>query len=316
VTRADERDRGAGGGVLVLGSANVDTILRVPTLPGPGETVLGQEALLRPGGKGANQAVAAALSGVPVSIAGRVGEDAHAESVRAALVDVGVDVRLLRTASGHSTGLAVVLVTPDGENAIAVSPGANHALTPGDVDSLRPHFRRADVVLLQLELRRDVVSAAVDLATDVGTPVVLNLAPPTELSRSVLERVQVLVVNQSEAEFLLGQELSDHDACRRYVPALRELGPAAVVLTAGGEGAFLCDAEGVLHVPAIDVPVVDTAGAGDAFVGVLAGELSRGRSLRAAVATATRAAAVAVQSAGAQLSAPLSELDPRPLGAS
>jgi ribokinase len=131
-----------------------------------------------------------------------------------------------------------VLVTPDGENAIALSPGANHALTPGDVDTLRPHLRRADVVLLQLELRREVVSAAVDLATDVGTPVVLNLAPAIQLPRSVLEGVQVLVVNRSEAEFLLDQQLSDHDACRRCIPALRELGPAAVVLTAGGQGAY------------------------------------------------------------------------------
>ncbi len=290
------------GRVVVLGSANIDVILGVGAFPAAGETVLGDDALLHPGGKGANQAVAAALAGASVLFAGCVGDDVHGASVRAALVAADVNDDLLRTAQGHSTGLAFVLVTPDGENAIAVSPGANHALDAGDVEPLSAELETSDVLLMQMELPLDVVARGVEVAGDTGASVVLNLAPAAAVGSAVLQGVAVLVVNQSEAEFLLGYQPPDQFALRAGVAELRKLGPAAAVLTAGAGGAFIGDADGVLHVSALDVDVLDTSGAGDAFVGVLAAHLSRGIPLRTAVYAASEAGAVAVQSSGAQLS--------------
>ena len=289
------------GRVIVLGSANFDVILRVGALPAPGETVLGEDAVLRPGGKGANQAVAAALAGTSVLFAGSVGDDAHGASIRAALIAAGVNDDLLRTAHGRSSGLAIVLVTPDGENAIAVSPGANHALDVGAVQPILEELQASDVLLMQMELPLDVVARGVEIAGDIGATVVLNLAPAAAVGRAVLGGVAVLVVNRSEGEFLLGYQLPDPSALRAGVADLRKLGPAAAVLTAGGGGAYVSDDDGVVHVPAIEVNAVDTAGAGDAFVGVLAAEISRGRSLRTAVDAAVRAGAIAVQLHGAQL---------------
>jgi ribokinase len=287
--------------VVVLGSANMDLILRVSSLPRAGQTVLGEDAALRPGGKGANQAVAAALAGAQVWMAGCLGDDEHAGAIGDALARAGVLTHLLRTAPGRASGHAVVLVTPDGENAIAVSPGANSAVTVQDVDALMGHVRPGDVLLLQLELPVTVVERAIVEAAALDVRVILNLAPAGHLDREVLQRVDVLVVNRSEAEYLLGTALADERELFDAVRTMRDLGPATVVLTAGGAGALFGDAYGVRHVPALSVEVVDTAGAGDAFVGVLAAELSRGRDLGPAVEAATAAGATAVGSPGAQL---------------
>jgi ribokinase len=289
------------GDVLVVGSANMDLLLRVEELPSAGQTVLGADAVWRPGGKGANQAVAAALAGARVRLVGCVGADANGHAVRDALQDAGVDITLLRTRDGRETGLAVVLVARDGENAIAVSPGANHAVTAADVHAAAASLGEADVLLVQLELPPAVVVEAVAVAAAAGSRTVLNLAPAADVPRACLEQLDVLVVNRSEAEFLLRRELPDADARQRGTGDLRTLGPAAVVLTAGGDGAVLADGNGVRDVAALPVEVVDTAGAGDAFVGVLCAELARGTALDSAVAAANRAGAAAVQSEGAQL---------------
>lgn len=297
-------DDGRTGGLLVLGSANMDISLVVDDLPGAGQTVLGAEAAYLPGGKGANQAVAAALAGAHVRFAGRVGADPDGEAALAALADSGVDVSLVRTTDRHRTGLAIVLVDRDGNNAIAVSPGANHALTVADLDRLGTEIRRADVLLVQMEVPVDVVLRAVDLAHEAGTPVVLNLAPPVTVPPATLSRLAVLVVNESEAEFLLAEPLGQWSVLRSAAGRLRSMGPAAVVVTAGARGAVYDDGSGATHVPAVPVDVVDTAGAGDAFVGTLAASLSRTASMEAAVRLAVTAAAAAVQTRGARLSGP------------
>jgi ribokinase len=299
-------------GVLVVGSANMDLLLRVEALPGAGQTVLGEDAVWRPGGKGANQAVAAALAGARVRMVGCVGADEHGHAVREALQAAGVDTALLRTQPGRETGMAVVLVARDGENAIAVSPGANRALAPADAQAAAEFLGPEDVLLVQMEVPPAVVVEAVAVAAAAGSRPVLNLAPAADIPRSCLERLEVLVVNRSEAEFLLGHALSDGAARRSGAKDLRALGPAAVVLTAGGDGAVVADAAGVRDVAALPVEVIDTAGAGDAFVGVLCAELARGETLDAAVLSATRAGAAAVQSAGAQLAAPDSDGRKRP----
>jgi ribokinase len=245
--------------------------------------------------------VAAALTGATVRLAGRVGDDANGTVVRASLETAGVDVSLLRTVIGRSTGVAVVMVTPDGENAIAVSPGANHALSADDVDALSDHVRDASVLLLQMELPVDVATRAAVLAKASGTTVVLNLAPAVQVPVALLSAVDVLVVNESEAASLLEWIPEDNAGLLRAARDLLARGPAAVVVTAGGAGAVVGSGDGVVHVPAIPVDVVDTTGAGDAFVGVLASCLDAGISLRESVATATRAGAAAVQTRGAQL---------------
>lgn len=234
-------------------------------------------------------------------MAGCVGDDAYGTATREALAQAGVDVTLLITTTHRRTGLAVVLVAPDGENVIAVTSGANHALVPADVDVWAREIRRAGVLLMQMELPVDVVLRAVDIAADAGTPVVLNLAPAVDVPRTALERLAVLVVNRAEAAYLLGEDLPDLEAVRCAAERLRGFGPRAVVVTAGGEGAVFADAGNVAHLPAAPVDVVDTSGAGDAFVGVLAAALSRGRTLREAVTGASEAGAAAVQSRGARL---------------
>lgn len=287
-------------GLLVLGSVNLDLVVRLDALPVPGQTVLGEDAVARPGGKGANQALAAALAGAEVSMAGCIGRDEHASTVRAALTAAGVGTDHLRTAE-RGTGLAVVLVTRDGENAIVVSSGANHALGPADVEDLRDVIAGSRLLLMQLELPLDVVCRAGALAEEVGTPVVLNLAPATDVPAELLRRLSVLVVNRSEAEHLVGSALPDVPALRRAAEMLRARGPAAVVVTAGADGAVVVDAEAGSHLPAPAVDVVDTTGAGDAFVGVLAAHLTAGRPLLEALEHAMEAATAAVQVDGAQL---------------
>jgi ribokinase len=297
--------RGAGE-VVVVGSANMDLLLRVSALPGAGQTVLGEDAEWRPGGKGANQAVAAALGGARVRMVGCVGADDNARVARSALTAAGVDIGLLHTDTSRATGMAVVLVAPDGENAIAVAPGANHALAPSAVRAAAATLGPHDVLLAQLEVPLPVVIDAVAATAAAGARAVLNLAPAAEMPRATLAQLQVLVLNQSEAEFLLDRALPDAAERARGAADLRALGPAAVVLTAGGDGAVVADPSGTRTIPALSVDVVDTAGAGDAFVGVLCARLAEAATLDDAVAAATRAGAQAVRSPGAQLTA----LDP------
>ncbi len=286
---------------MVVGSANMDLVLRVDSLPAAGETVLGGGPEWLPGGKGANQAVAAALSGADVRMIGCVGDDAGGRAVLAALQSAGVDTTSVRVLSGQNTGMAVVLVAPDGENAIAVSPGANLALAPADAGVVASSLGPSDVLLVQMEVRADVVAEAVSLAAAAGSRRVLNLAPAAAIPAATLAQLDLLVVNRSEAEFLLNRPLANPAARREAVRDLRALGPAAVVLTAGGEGCVLGDAGGLRDVPALPVQVVDTSGAGDAFVGALCAALAGGAGIDAAVVSATRTAAGAVQVPGAQL---------------
>jgi ribokinase len=300
VDHTGNRDRGS---VLVIGSANMDAVLRVPELPGAGATVLGGDRVMRPGGKGANQAVAAALAGAAVSFVGRVGDDADGAAIRAAVAAVGVDVELLETVAGASSGFAVVLVAASGENAIAVAPAANRTVRPADIDRIADAVRTADVVLLQLEIPLDAVARAAEIAADAGTLVVLNLSPVAALPPDLLRRVGVLVVNRAEAEQLLGEDLADRAALLEAAPRLRSIGPAAVVVTAGGDGAVLADGQRAEHVPARPVDVVDTTGAGDAFAGFLAAALGRGLPLADAVRAGVEAGTAAVGSSGAQLNA-------------
>ena len=265
----------------MVGSANADLVLHVPHVVAPGETLLASGSARGAGGKGANQAVAAARAGADVAFVGAVGDDADGALLRAALAGAGVDVTRLRTVDAP-TGLAVVAVAADGENAIVVVPGANHALTAlGDGD--RDLLAGAAVVLAQLEVPVAFVAAAAALTDGL---VVLNAAPATALPDEMLAHVDVLVVNEGEAATLGVEALA-------AVPT--------VVTTLGADGCILQRrGEPDLHVPAARVEVVDTAGAGDAFCGALAAALAAGADWPTVLQHATVAAARAVGSAGAQ----------------
>ncbi|MBM7771006.1 ribokinase [Actinokineospora baliensis] len=266
-----------GGLVVVVGSANADLVVPVGRRPGPGETVLGGDTRVLPGGKGANTAVAAARLGAGVRFAGAVGSDQFGDLVLASLAEAGVDVAGVRRPE-QPTGLAYIAVTPDGENSIIVSPGANSRLRPEDV-----RLDGASVLVASLEVPVPVVEHAVLAAEQAGVRVVLNLSPVAVLSPRVLAVLDPLVVNEHEAAALGNL-----------------LGARSVVVTRGALGADVVTASGTITVPAPKVEVVDTTGAGDAFVGALAAGLANGAQLVDAVRAAVEVASLSVTLPGAQ----------------
>jgi len=294
--------------VFVMGSINQDFVLKVERRPRPGETVTDAVLSTHNGGKGANQAAAAALLGASVAFLGRVGDDGFGGPLVRALEEKGVETALIEKAPGSSTGTAFITVTGDGENAITVAPGANRRLTPEDVDAARGAIGGAAVLVAQMEVPRETVARAVEVAGEVGTRVILNLAPPFEIPRAVLEGLGVLVVNEHEAAFLLGEGVEGVEGALAAAPKLVSLGPASAVVTVGADGAVFAEGRDAGHVPAPEAEVVDTTGAGDAFVGALAVRISRGDSLREAVAYAARAGAAAVTREGAQGALPTPEV--------
>ncbi|MBB4969326.1 ribokinase [Saccharothrix violaceirubra] len=267
--------------ILVLGSANADLVVTVPHRPRAGETVLGGDVRTLPGGKGANTAVAAARLGARVVFAGAVGRDGHGELLRTSLADAGVDTAHLRT-SDRPTGTAHITVTPDGENSIVVSPGANADLRESDIDALP--WQDVATLVCSLEIPVPVVCHAIRTAAGHGVRAVLNLSPVTDLPDDVLPLLDPLVVNEQEAE-ALGTSVDV---------------PRATVITLGADGARLGDR----RFPASRVRAVDTTGAGDAFTGALVRELDQGVTLPEAVGFAIRAAAWSVTREGAQPSYP------------
>ncbi|MFC4602867.1 ribokinase [Rhodococcus kronopolitis] len=290
--------------IVVVGSANIDTVIRVPRLPTPGETVLGTSVTEFVGGKGANQAVAAARLGRRVSLVGLVGEDAGGAVVRDALRAEGVDTANLRPRAGTSTGIAMIQVDDEGENTVTVVPGANAELDAERVRASELALREARITVLQFEISDEAVVEAVRLA---GGTVILNPSPVRPVPGAVMDRVDVLIVNRSELALLAGAPEPATTELAAELAAGVE-GPAAVVVTLGADGAVLVRPGGVVVVPAVPVEaVVDPTGAGDTFCGALADALVRGEDLAAAVRWAVRAAAVAVTGPGAQSAMPTRE---------
>lgn len=287
--------------VVVLGSANADLVVEVPRRPSGGETLLGSDIHLFPGGKGANQAAAAARAGARTRFLGCMGPDAHAEFLRGHLAAAGVDVAGVRT-DDRPTGTAMILLTPDGENSIVVSPGANYSIDIEMVEELADVWTSADVLVVNLEVPLATVTHLVGRAAAAGVRVLLNAAPAAHLDREVLQACDPLVVNEYEARIVLGNE--GESTFARLAADLLEAGARSVVITLGAGGAVVGDGEGIEPFPAYRVDAVDTTGAGDAFVGATAAELARGAGLREAVRFATAMSAIAVRSKGAQSSYP------------
>jgi ribokinase len=290
--------------VVVVGSINEDVELLVARAPKPGETLTAERTARRPGGKGANQAVAAARAGARVRMIARIGADPAGARMLEDLRHEGVDTLAVAALPGVPTGTAYITVTADGENTIVLERGANARLSPADVGAERGALAGAAVMLAQLEVPVDTVTAAVREARDAGVRPVVTLAPAQAVPGELLAGLDPLLVNEHEAGFLLGggggngDVAEDAEECARR---LLGLGPRSVVITLGAAGAVVADASGVWRVPAGTVDeVVDTTGAGDAFAGALACALAHGASLADAVRAGMASGAQAVGRAGAR----------------
>jgi len=295
--------------IAVVGSLNMDFVVVVDRLPTPGETVLGGNFQRIPGGKGANQACAAAKVASPsasVRMVGRVGYDSFADHLRASLSAAGVDVSAVHSARSHPTGVALIWVDKAGQNSIVVASGANLAMAPQDVEAMRPVFRGAQFVLFQLESPLPVVAAALALAREEGARTMLDPAPAQPLSPELLAQVDILTPNETEASLLLG--LPPARVSATYAPALarslRAKGPKAVVLKLGDRGCFFCDGDTEMFSPALPVVATDTTAAGDIFNAALATALAENQPVPKALRFANAAAAISVTRKGAQSSAP------------
>jgi len=285
--------------VAVVGSLNLDLVVRVARLPGPGETVSGDDVFRNPGGKGANQAVAAARLGRRVAMVGRVGDDDAGRELLGSLEADAVDTSRVRVVAGIPSGIALITVSEDGENQIVVSPGANARLTPDDVGQGRAALAAAAVTLLQLEVPLEAVAAA---ARAAGGTVVLNPAPVRDLPEELLADVDVLVPNRVELAQLAGG--AEPETVAEATRLAGRLPARAVVVTLGADGCLVIVGGDTVHVPAVPVQAVDTTAAGDAFCGGLADALAGGAALEDAARRAVRVAAAACLRPGAQASLP------------
>lgn len=290
--------------ILVIGSSNTDLVIRVPVLPLPGQTVLGENLQTFSGGKGANQAVAAQRAGAKVRFVVAVGNDGYGRSAVENFSAEGIDTSLVQVIDGTPSGVAMILVSEKGENSIAVAPGANAQLSPDCLRRQKDLFADTSLVLLQLEMPLDTVATAVELAHRQGTPCILNPAPAAELPDTVLEKLFCITPNETEAEILTGIQIVDRESALSAAEKLLQRGVRNVVITMGERGALLHNVDETHYEKAARVSVVDTTAAGDTFNGVLAAMIAEGRSLREALRLAVAAATRSVQTAGAIASIP------------
>ncbi len=303
--------------IAVVGSINADLVVRCAKLPRPGETISAFDVSELPGGKGANQAVAAARLGAEVTMIGRVGDDAFGQRLRSGLQENGVGVDWVLSTPNCASGLAIVAVEERGVNAILVVPGANGRLTPADVLAASEVIRQADIVLLQLEVPIETTIAAIKFARDCGTPVILDPAPaPTfgdddPMIPGDLLQVEVACPNEAEALALTNVRIETVADAERAACCLRSLGPRYGIVTLGARGAVLCEPDSrPLLIPTFDINAVDTTAAGDAFAAALAVRLSQGAAIADAVRFACAAGALAASRPGAQPAMPtLSEVE-------
>jgi ribokinase len=290
--------------VTVVGSLNMDLVIRAPRIPVPGETIIGGEFHTVPGGKGANQAVAAARLGAQVSMVGRIGQDAFGQALLRNLAVDGIDHTHVTEDREAATGVALIVVEDAGENSIVVASGANMRLSPVDVEMAEAAIASASALLLQLESPLETVIRAAEVAHMHRVPTILNPAPARPLPGRLLALVDVLIPNESETALLSEMDTKDLTETAAAAQKLRERGVGTVVLTLGEQGALLAGDDAPEIFPALDVTPVDTTAAGDAFVAGLAVALAEGKPMAEAVRWGNAAGALAVTTLGAQPSLP------------
>jgi ribokinase len=294
--------------LTVVGSLNMDLVIRSPRIPQPGETIIGGQYQNVPGGKGANQAVASARLGAQVAMVGRVGSDAFGDQLLENLAVDGIDHAYVLRDREAATGVALIVVDDAGQNSIVVAAGANMQLCAGDIDSAEGIIAGADALLLQLESPLEAVIRAAEVARAHGVTIVLNPAPARTIPPGLLALVDLLVPNESETALLTGMPVQDQAQAEAAAGALCSQGVGTVILTLGGRGAMLAHEGRTRIFPAFDVAPVDTTAAGDAFVAGLAVALAEGRDLVEAVRWGNAAGALATTKLGAQPSLPTRNL--------
>ena len=290
--------------ILVIGSTNVDFLIKSDKLPSFGETVTGGIFMQNFGGKGANQAVGAARAGGDVTFITCLGEDLYAEELVRSFKKDGIDTRYVFKDKESATGSALIMLDKEGNNYLAVAPGSNYKLTPAHIDQALDVFLEAEMIVMQMELAPLTTYHVFELAKKYGKKVLFNLAPAMPFDKDVLKQVYAFVVNEVEASMVTGLKVETDDEIRNAASALLALGPPVVVITLGSNGSFIATADFSQYVPSYKVKAVDTTAAGDVYCGSLAVALVEGKTLTEAVRFAGAAAAISVTRLGAQPSAP------------
>jgi len=292
--------------IAVIGSLNMDLVISTPRLPEMGETIIGSGFMTVPGGKGANQAVAAAKLGGNVSMIGCVGDDIFGNRLIDNLKENGVNTAYVGVVRECATGIAVILVK-DGDNCIVIDPGANHKLMPETVEKLEDVIKDSFIVVIQLEIPIPTVYKAIEIAKRHGVKVLLNPAPACQLDDSILSQVDILVPNESECEIITGIDVKSVEDGKTAIKYFMDKGIPQVVVTLGSRGVLYNSGNEIIHKPAIAVKAVDTTAAGDSFAGALAVAFSEGKGIDEAISFANSVGAMTVQKKGAQSSLPSRE---------
>jgi ribokinase len=294
----------APGKIVVVGSLNLDFVLRVSRMPAPGETMAAESSATFSGGKGANQAVACARMGARVAMVGRLGADPAGDMLRSALIAEGIDAEGVLATPESASGAAAILLTPDGQNRIIIAAGANGRVTPADVAAQSAAFEGAGLLVCQLEVPMETVAAAISAAHARGIKVLLNPAPAQALPDHLIPKIDYMVVNETEATMLTGIEVTDPTSATTAAAELRRQGARTVIVTLGAGGVLYGGDFGATHLNALPAKVVDTTAAGDSFIGGFAAGLTEGMALSDAVMLGLSAARICVGREGAQASLP------------
>ncbi|WHN65498.1 ribokinase [Cysteiniphilum sp. QT6929] len=289
--------------IMVIGSANMDLIIQVEHIPSPGETILGGQFLTASGGKGANQAVASARLGSDVCFVSCVGEDSFGETLINNYRKDNINIKHIKRSTSPS-GVAMIYVAQNGENSIAVAPGANALLTPQDLDKLTAQFAHSQIVLTQLETPIETIMRAGELAKSNQCLFVLNPAPAQSLPDTLYPLIDIITPNETEAALLTGIEVTDESSALMAAKVLFNRGVSNVIITMGAKGAFFYDGNNAKLIPTHKVAAIDTTAAGDTFNGALVSALAQNNTLLEAIAFANKAAALSVTKLGAQSSIP------------
>lgn len=292
--------------LVVVGSTNTDMVIHAPHFPIPGETVIGDGFMTNFGGKGANQAVAAARLGISTVFVGKVGSDEFGKGTIAHLKEEGIDVKYLFTSTVKPSGVALITTVEGGENCIVVNSGANFDLNDEDIEKARDAFKDASIVLMQLETPVRTLIAAASIAKSYGCLVVLNPAPAphNQLPQELLQKVDLIIPNETEASIISGCKITDAETASKAIGIIQKMGVKDVIITIGSKGAIAMVDGKLDHIPAFKVKAVDTTGAGDTFCGALCAALINGSDMHSALVFASKASSISVTRAGAQMSMP------------
>lgn len=290
--------------IVVIGSSNVDLLMKMDHLPEKGETVTDAEFFQVYGGKGANQAVAAARAGGNVAFVNCVGEDAYTPQMVQNYKNDGIDTRFVFTEKGIASGHALIMIGGAGMNYLSVAPGANYKLTPAKIDEAMPVIDEAAMIVMQYEITAETIKYVIDIANRKGIPVLWNCAPARAFDVSYIPKINILVLNEVEAGFLAGMQVENESDAEVAAQKLVSIGVEKVIITLGSKGAFVLTKTEKVSVPAFQVEAVDTTAAGDTFCGAFAVALVEGKPMKAALQFASAAAAISVTRMGAQPSAP------------